>query len=198
MENMLGLQDHIETLQTDLAVSLEGRKTEYIFCRKEQNATRLAFYKALHTYQTSIIDDLNKLIRKFKNVSVPKVKGVAPSKSNRNSLTGPLERLVAGLKSAQHVTMRQIAVAEKIKEILDSGYEDVMEMHDDIANAEKVLESVEGRSAVLPGAGKIDTGMDEWKEKLEVQFKKLNEYYNGIVANADEGGKTDEDEGKDR
>jgi hypothetical protein len=193
MKTLLDLQEGVDTLQTDLIASYEQRKTDYLDCRKDQNNTRIIFYKALHTYQTSILDDLDKLVRKFKNVSVPKGKGVSASKSNSNSLTGPLERLASGLKSAQQVTMSQITVVEKIKEILDSGYGGVSEMYDSVANAEKVLESVEGRS-VVPGAGKSDTGMQDWEEKLEVQVKKLDEYYKGIVAKVDEGTTAGEEE----
>jgi hypothetical protein len=151
------------------------RNEEYVQCRKLVNDSRLVYYKLMEKWQVHIIDELEKLVRKFKNVAMPKVKGVGPSKAKTNSLTGPLERMVLGLKKAMQITRGEIGVAEKIGECLDE-------------EAEEVLENV--KEKVL-GAEKGDA-MERWEEKLEVQMRRLDMYYQGMLAKDKEGGEVGE------
>jgi hypothetical protein len=179
MKDMLSLHDRIRTLQDELLASLDQRNTDYRLCRKDQNDSRIASYKVLQAHQSSMIDNLEKLIRKFKNVSVPKVKGVSPSKSNSNSLTAPMERLVSGVKNAQQVTNRQLAVARKIREILEMEGEDVGDLYGRVWDAEKVLESV--KRTALGANGEREADMESWGEKLDAQCRRLDKYFQSIV-----------------
>jgi hypothetical protein len=137
----------------------------------------------LANWQAHIIDELEKLVRKFKNVAMPKVKGVKPSKGNSNGLTGPLERIVSGLKKAQMITKGQIGVAEKIGEMLAVETKDVAEMLERVGKAEEMLESVKDRALVGGGGDADEKGgdMEGWEEMLEVQMKRLDKYHQGML-----------------
>ncbi|KAF2026608.1 hypothetical protein EK21DRAFT_115663 [Setomelanomma holmii] len=86
-------RERLTRSRNDLIVSQEQRIQDFREGKKEQNEIRRVHYMCLQDYQTRIVTELEKLTKKFKNISVPKVKGVAPRKSNSNSLTGPLEKL---------------------------------------------------------------------------------------------------------
>jgi hypothetical protein len=142
------------------------------------------YYKILANWQAHIIDELEKLVRKFKNVAMPKVKGVKPSKGNSNGLTGPLKRIVSGLMKAQMITKGQIGITEKIEEMLAVEKKDVAEMLERVGKAEEILESVKDR-ALVGGGATVDEngdGMVGWEERLEVQMRRLNKYHQGMLA----------------
>jgi hypothetical protein len=153
LDDYLGLQDRASTLQTELTNSVAKHSEEYRQCRRDTNRGRLMYYKMLANWQAHIIAEIEKLVRKFKNVAMPKVKGVKPSKGNSNGFTGPLERIVSGLKKAQMITKGQIGVAEKIAEMLAAETKDVAEMLERVGKAEDMLESVKDGALVGGGAG---------------------------------------------
>jgi hypothetical protein len=164
------------------------RNEEYMQCRKLVNDSRLVYYKLIEKWQVHIIDELEKLVKKFKNVAMPKVKGVGPSKAKTNNLTGPLERMVLGLKKGMQITRGEIGVAEKIGECLDAKAEDVRELYGRVEKAEEVLESV--KEKVLEGGVEIG-GMEGWEDKLEVQMRRLDKYYQGMLSKGGEGEKAE-------
>lgn len=92
--------------------------------RKEVNNARITCFRTLLEYQTSPIAELDKLVRQFKNVAVPKVKGVGASKSSTNTPTAPLERFATALNNAQLVTQSKLALATNIEELLASAMKD--------------------------------------------------------------------------
>jgi hypothetical protein len=184
LDDYLGLQDRASTLQTELTNSMAKRSEEYRQCRRDTNRGRLVCYKMLANWQAHIIDELEKLVRKFKNVAMPKVKGVKPSKGNSNGLTGPLKRIVSGLMKAQMITKGQIGITEKIEEMLAVEKKDVAEMLERVGKAEEILESVKDR-ALVGGGATVDEngdGMVGWEERLEVQMRRLNKYHQGMLA----------------
>ena len=76
-----------------------------------------------------LIDVIEQIVKKVKTAAPPKVKGTKGNSKKRNSknrnegfqnnLTHPLEGVAAELKQRQWITKNQIAVAEKIKAILE-------------------------------------------------------------------------------
>jgi hypothetical protein len=167
--------------QAELLECMTKRNEEYMQCRKLVNDSRLVYYKLMEKWQVHIIDELEKLVRKFKNVAMPKVKGVGPSKTNSHGLTGPLERMVLGLKKGMQITRGEIGIVEKIGVCLDAEAVDVGELYGRVEKAEEVLESV--KENVL-GNGVEVGGIEGWEEKLDM-------YYQGMVKK-EEGGEVDE------
>jgi hypothetical protein len=141
LNDYLGLQGHAMKFQTDLINSMTKRGKEYRQCRRDTNRSRLVYYKMLANWQAHIIDELDKLVRNFKNVAMPKVKGVSLSKGNIHGLTGPLERMASGLKNAYMITKRQIGLAEKFVVILRVDMKEVADMFERVGKAEEMLES---------------------------------------------------------
>jgi hypothetical protein len=188
MTEHLAVEKLATKYQAELLECMTKRNEEYMQCRKLVNDSRLVYYKLIEKWQVHIIDELEKLVKKFKNVAMPKVKGVGPSKAKTNNLTGPLERMVLGLKKGMQITRGEIGVAEKIGECLDAKAEDVRELYGRVEKAEEVLESV--KEKVLEGGVEIG-GMEGWEDKLEVQMRRLDKYYQGMLSKGGEGEKAE-------
>jgi hypothetical protein len=188
LTNYIDLQERTKNYQTELLEIMGKRNEEYRQCRRDANESRLVYYKLMEKWQVHIIDELEKLVRKFKNVAMPKVKGVGPRKGKTNSLTSPLEQMVLGLKKGMQITRGEIGVAEKIGKCLNAKTEDMRELYGRVKKAEEVLESV--KEKVLGGAGEM-SGMERWEEKFEVQMRRLDMYYQGMMKK-EEGGEVDE------
>jgi hypothetical protein len=151
---------------------------------------RIEYFNVLLSYQASVSAELDKLVKNFRNVSVPKVKGVTPKNSNSsNSLTAPLERLLTSLNAAQEDTRKKIRVAEKIAEILSTDTGDVDELYKKVARAEKALKA--GPDVVFAG-GEGNGGVD-----LEMHFERLDAFYKSVAgrsAEKDDVGEVEVDE----
>ena len=180
-------QNDLLTSQRDHAVSLESSVDAYHDCRKMVNRTRLEYFRSRHSHQQLLLDALDKLIRKFKNVSLPKVKGVSPKKSNSNGLTGPLERLATGLKNDQRVTEKQIKVGQKVQELLELDAEDWKETDRLIKKAEDSL----GQAGAHAAASDVSVG-SEMEVDLEKQFDRMEAYLRRTAKGVAARGKGDE------
>jgi hypothetical protein len=161
--------------------ALEQNISDYRIGRKAQNELRLGYYRMQMDYQAVLLAELDKLIRKFKGVSVPKVKGVSPKKAHGGtSLTAPIERLAAALRTAQGETEKQVKVAEKIEDILGVESLKVEEMYEKARMAEEALHRVSRRPLQADGvvgsgsaAGGFEVDLSEHYERLDKYFKEL-------------------------
>ena len=185
LKELVEMQERVEKSQIELNDSLRKRLTDYRICRKDQNDSRLAYFKNLQHHQATIIAELDKLIKRFRNVSVPKVKGVTPRKNNSNSLTGPLERLATALRNSQQVTEKNIRVAEKIKEILEARHTNVKEMYARVKEAEMALESASKAPLQLSSVDASPSGSSAaggvFDVKLDEHYERLDAYFRGIA-----------------
>jgi hypothetical protein len=163
-----------DTLSQDYIVSLREQIALHAKERRQINDIRLSCFSALLAYQTSLIDSLLSLIKKFKNVAVPKVKGVSPKKAHSNTLTAPLEKLASSLREEKTVTEKQVGIAEKIKLVLDIEGLEKEEVDRVVEEAEKDL-GLQG-----------DEG---WEASIDENCERLDEW---LQSRGDEGAVEDE------
>ncbi|KAF1850234.1 uncharacterized protein K460DRAFT_400303 [Cucurbitaria berberidis CBS 394.84] len=180
--------------------SQRQRIKEYDELRRNTNDMQIVSYQARYEHQQLLIDTLTKLVKKFKNVPVPKVKGVSPSKANTNTLTGPLERLAMVLRRAQHTTEKRVAVAEKIKAVLEREELSTPEINELIGDAEKDLKDAPStplQQAPLDGSGLSTTTDsvtdDAFEVKLDAHFERLDAFLQSVATKSGE----EEDKGDD-
>jgi hypothetical protein len=165
-------QNDLLKSQRDHTTSLQSNIDLYHKCRKLVNKTRLQYFQSRHSHQQDLINTLDKLIRKFKNVSVPKVKGVSPKKSNSNGLTGPLERMATGLKNGQRVTEKQVKVAQKVQELLELDAVNWEETDRMIKRAEDTL----GQTGMEHASDEPVSASSEIEVDLERHFDRMEAY----------------------
>ncbi|KAH7074119.1 hypothetical protein FB567DRAFT_583698 [Paraphoma chrysanthemicola] len=164
-----------QVLKAEHAVKIAGeRLTQY---KQEWRSARTETAKA---YKAS-----EELIKKFKNVSVPKVKGVTPKKSNSNSLTAPLERLVTTLKSSQVSTEKQLRLTAKILEMVEESGDTAVGKENMIKEAELALQAGDARGLQASGINDDVLGMGEKFEiNLDEHYERLIAYFTNVKADS--------------
>ncbi|KAF1938147.1 hypothetical protein EJ02DRAFT_31955 [Clathrospora elynae] len=183
MESMfIESQNALADAHDKLLIALIKRDDDYKTCRTDTNNTRVKYYIELSTYQTEIIDTLYKLIRKFRNVSVPKVKGVTPNKNHSShTITAPLEKLTTALRQAQTTTGRYLAIVKAIAIILNIEgleMEEENEMFEQINLAEKDL--VDATIGIVDAEGMgVEVG-NRLERRLVGHLKRLNAYVHSL------------------
>ncbi|CAN9127302.1 unnamed protein product [Alternaria sp. RS040] len=100
------------------------RERDILMLRKQENEMRLGCFQVYLSIYEGLIDVIEQIVKKVKTTAQPKVKGTKRNSKNRNegfqnNVTNPLEGVAAELKQRQWTTKNQIAVAEKIKAILE-------------------------------------------------------------------------------
>ncbi|CAN9087740.1 unnamed protein product [Alternaria alternata] len=100
------------------------RERDVLILRKQANEMRLGCFQMYLSIYEGLIDVIEQIVEKVKTTAQLKVKGIKRNSQNRNegfqnNLTHPLEDVAAELKQRQWTTKKQIAVAEKIKAILE-------------------------------------------------------------------------------
>ncbi|CAI9626458.1 unnamed protein product [Alternaria burnsii] len=100
------------------------RERDILMLRKQENEMRLGCFQVYLSIYEGLIDVIEQIVKKVKTTAPPKVKGTKTNSKNhneglQNNITDPLEVVAAKLKQRQWTTKKQIAVAEKIKAILE-------------------------------------------------------------------------------
>ena len=100
------------------------RERDVLILRKQANEMRLGCFQVYLSIYEGLIDVIEQIVEKVKTTAQPRVKGTKRNSNNRNegfqnNLIHPLEGVAAELKQRQWTTKNQIAVAEKIKAILE-------------------------------------------------------------------------------
>ena len=100
------------------------RERDILMLRKQENEMRLGCFQMYLGIYEGLIDVIEQIVKKVKTTAQPKVKDTKRNSKSRNeglqnNITGPLESVAAELKQRQWTTKKQIAVAEKIKAILE-------------------------------------------------------------------------------
>jgi hypothetical protein len=175
--------------ETELRLQVVTAKEQacqvYVDARKSVNLMRHRYYTSRHRQEQMLIDALDKLIEKFKNVSVPKVKGVTPKKTQSNSLTGPLERLANALKADQDNTEKQLKLTAKITEVLEAESDMPVDFDKILKGAEWALNDGDVRALHVPGVdgdGSTASALREkFEAKLDEHYDRLDAYYKGFA-----------------
>lgn len=84
---------------------------------KDRNTDRHNFTVAQLQCEKLIADEFEKLVKKFKNIAVPKIIGVVPKQSGTSALTAPLERIVAAIRQNQAVLEKHLRLMEKMNDV---------------------------------------------------------------------------------
>jgi hypothetical protein len=100
------------------------RERDVLILRKQENEMRLGCFQMYLSIYEGLIDVIEQIVKKVKTTVEPKVKGSKRNSRNcneglQNNITHPLEGVADELKQRQWTTKKQIAVAEKIKAILE-------------------------------------------------------------------------------
>lgn len=115
-------------------------------------------------------------------MAVTKLRGTTPKTVTNSNVTGPLEHVVAALRSAQRSTLKQMAVAGSIKNVLEIDELEGLERYQLVEPAEKVLEKANGALFVVPsvdvpagggGSGRLEASVDIG-ERLDEQCRRLD------------------------
>lgn len=176
-DRMKELEDDMVDTQEQLLASRDETRQVLKDSLKDHHRQRHNFAVAQLQREKLIVDELDKLAKKFKNVAVPKVKGVVPKKSSAGALTAPLERVVAGIRGNQVVLEKQVRLMEKMRDVLETEGAVGMELRQLLGRAENVmgqpgLRQVGGGDGGLFGAG-AEVDFDEHYERLDAYHREL-------------------------
>lgn len=171
------------------------RTTEFRMFHQQANEMRLGYYQAYSDHYETLVHHIELIAKKVKTLATPpKVKGARRNgnnrnKNNNNALAEPLEKFAVALKQRQSMTRVQIAVVEKIKDILDR--EDLLpEEIDRLLNeAEADLERAQQASNAQtrsPGCGTFNSiaspppVAESVDSKLEKHYKDLDRWLQSV------------------
>ncbi|KAI4656921.1 uncharacterized protein J4E78_006812 [Alternaria triticimaculans] len=194
--------DHIKdlaSLSLELAHKYEEAAQEngeaFRMFHQEANEMRLRYYQAYLSHYQTLIDYIEPIVRKVKTLAAPpKVKGARRNGCNRNkndnnALTDTLEDFAAAIKQRQTTTRLQIAVAEKIKDILDREGLLPEEIDRLVDEAEEDLERAQEASVTQtqsPGSGTSSSialsspVVESVDSKLEKHFGDLDRWFQSV------------------
>ncbi|OWY42911.1 hypothetical protein AALT_g427 [Alternaria alternata] len=171
------------------------RERDILMLRKQENEMRLGCFQMYLGIYEGLIDVIEQIVKKVKTTAQPKVKDTKRNSKNRseglqNNITHPLEGVAAELKQRQWTTKNQIAVAEKIKAILerDGLLPDeidrlVKEAEGDLQHSRNAplpqgpADSHAPNTVVLPSPLSMDMGgkMEKHYEDLDKWFQSLHD-----------------------
>lgn len=175
------MEDNFLDTRDQLLTSAQETRQAQIDARKEINRIRHKLFSSQHEHYQIVVDAIDKLVKRFKNVAVPKVKGVAPKKSSTNSLTSPLERIAAALRSCQAVLEKQIRLTQKIKDILETEGVSEEDMEQLIGQAEKSLNQTPMEALRRDDNGDVGSAFGRLEVNLDEHYDRLDAYHRGLA-----------------
>ena len=192
-KHMDGIKD-LASLSLELAHKYE-EAADFRMVHQEFNEMRLRYYQAYLDHYETLIDYIELITKKAKTMPAPpKVKGAKRNCGNRikndnNALTESLENFAVALKQRQTTTRLQIAVAEKIKDILDregllpeeidrlvDEAEEDLERAQDVSNV-RTLSPDSGTFNSVASPSPIAESVDS---KLEKHFGDLDRWFQSV------------------
>ena len=171
------------------------RTTYFRAFHQKSNEMRVEYYQAVLDHYGTLIDYAELITKKAKTMPAPpKVKGSKRNCGNRikndnNALAESLENFAAALKQRQTTARLQIAVAEKIKDILDREGLLPEEIDRLVDEAEEDLERAQKASNVRtlsPGSGTSDSiaspspVVESVDSKLEKHYEDLDRWFQSV------------------
>ncbi|KAI4685933.1 uncharacterized protein J4E88_003770 [Alternaria novae-zelandiae] len=171
------------------------RTTYFRTFHQKLNEMRLEYYQAYLDHYGTLIDYVELITKKAKTMPAPpKVKGAKRNCGNRikndnNALTESLENFAVALKQRQSTARLQIAVAEKIKDILDREGLLPEEIDRLVDEAEEDLERAQDASNVRtlsPGSSASNSiasplpVVESIDSKLEKHFEDLDRWFQSV------------------
>ncbi|KAB2109960.1 hypothetical protein AG0111_0g1985 [Alternaria gaisen] len=169
------------------------RERNILMLRKQENEMRLGCFQVYLSIYEGLIDVIEQIVKKVKTTAQPKVKGTKRNSKSRNegfqdNLTHPLEGVAAELKQRQCTTKNQIAVAEKIKAILelDGLLPDeidrlVKEADGDLQHSQDASLPQRPADSHAPNTGVSPSPLNMYMDgKLERHYEDLDKLFQGL------------------
>ncbi|KAL1801301.1 hypothetical protein ACET3X_001643 [Alternaria dauci] len=100
------------------------RDIDFLIMCRQANDMRLRYFQVYLGLYGGLVNTIEQIVKHVKAIAQSKVKGTKRNSNNRNgglqnNLAGPLEDVAADLKQSQWRIKKQVAMAEKIKAMLE-------------------------------------------------------------------------------